>query len=387
MTDRPSATGAATGAAPDPNPAVPTSSEPTATAHQRLASFWQTYAFSIGDIDFCRLDVALAAMAFGEWAEFERRLTEGLACAARAAAEHTPLPQSAIDDAAIAFRYARDLISGEDVSGWLDHAGISADEWMSCMTRDVYRQMWAGEIEEIIDRYSPSPRQLAAAAVPEGMCSGLFDRFEYAFSGRAATVCDLDRSFFQATAQPAPPSEFASRLARQHAHWLQGQVPADTLARLSLLVSIRDRYCAASEQMVMETALLEVIEAHRVEWVVLDVDTLSFADESAAREAVLCVTEDRLSLVNVGELSRHRVTRTRSMLGDFPEEHRSRLLAAEPGRVMGPMLVGDRFQVAAVVARTAPSLDDAQVVERARTAVLEQTAWRAAREHVTRKRP
>lgn len=385
MTDRLSATGAATGAAPDPNPAVPSPSDATATAYHRLASFWQTYAFSIGDIDFFRIDVALAAMVFGEWAQFERQLTEGLACAARAAAEHTPFPQSAIDDAAIAFRYARDLISGEDVNAWLEHAGITADEWMSCMTRDVYRQMWAGEIEEIIDRYSPSPRQLAAAAVPEGMCSGLFERFEHTFSGRAAIVCDLDRSVFHAAVQPAPPSEVASRLARQHAHWLHGQVPADTLARLSLLVSIRDRYCAASEQIVSETALLEIVEAHRVEWVVLDVDTLSFANESAAREAVFCVTEDRLSLVDIGELARQRVTRTRSMLCDFPEEHKSRLLTAEPGRVMGPMLVGDRFQVAAVVARIAPSLDDAQVMERARTAVLEQTAWRAAREHVMRR--
>ena len=352
MTDRTSAPGAAAGAAPDPDPAasIPTPSSSRHPTH--LSAFWKQYAFSLGGIDFLQVDVALAAMAFGEWARFERRLTEGLACAARAAAERVPAPQPAIDDAAIAFRYARDLISGEDVSAWLERVGLSTDEWMACVTRDVYRQKWADEIEDVIDRFSPSPRQLDGAAVPEGVCSGLFDLFEQSFSGKAATVFELDPGRFESKAFVSTShTEAATRLARQHAHWLEGRPASDTLARLSLILSIRDLDCAASDRLATDASLLDVIEANRLDWIRIDVDALTFADEGAAREAVLCVTEDKLSLADVGTLSRHPVTRTCGFLADFPPEHRPRLLAAEPGRVIGPMLVDDLFQVMTVIDR------------------------------------
>jgi hypothetical protein len=387
MTDRISAPGAAFGAAPNTNPAASSLSTLSHRSPHALSSFWEQYAFSVGEIDFLQVDIALAAMVFGEWAQFERRLAEGLASVARGAAEHVTAPQDAIDEAAIAFRYERDLISGEDVTAWLDRAGISSDEWMASIERHVYRQMWADEIEDTIDRFSPSPRQLGAAAHAEGICSGLFDLFEESLSGKAATVLDLDPARFQSAAHASTEQiDAATRLARQHAHWLGGRSSRDTLARLSLILSIRDAYCALSERVVTEPSLLEIIEANRLEWVAIEMDTLSFVDEGGAREALLCVTEDRLALADVAALSRHPLIRTRCFLTEISPEHRPRLLAAEPGRVIGPLVVDGRFEVTSVIGRTPPTLEDDQVVERARTALLEQAARRAARSHVTRKR-
>jgi hypothetical protein len=178
----------------------------------------------------------------------------------------------------------------------------------------------------------------------------------------------------------------AARLARQHAHWLEVRPASDTLARIRVVLDIRDLYRAATEKLVTEAALQEIIEANHLEWVVIDADTLSFSEENAAREALLCVSEDRLSLSDIAELSRHSLMRTRGFLDDVPPEHRHRLLAAEPGRVIGPLPVDGRYHVTMVTGRGVPTLDDAQVASRARTMFLDRIAHRAAREHVSRRR-
>jgi hypothetical protein len=381
-----SATGAAAGAAPNPDPAA--SHSPSASGHSLpLSAFWQRYAFTLGGIDFQQFDVALAAMVFGDWARFERRLAEGLACATRAHVENLPQPTTEIEEAAIAFRYERDLISSTDTTAWLDRNGFSPDAWMAYVARHVLRQMWRDDLEDILDRYGPSPRQLHAAALAEGICSRLFDEFEHTFAGRAAIAFDVNAAMFESRAAvSALHADAAARLARQHAHWLDGRTASDTLARLRTVLDIRDVHRAATDTLVTDRGLHDVLEANHVEWVVIDTDTLSFADESAAREALLCVSEDRLSLADIAELSRHPLIRAHGFLDDVPTEHRHRVLAAEPGRVIGPLLIDGRYHVTTVTGRAAPTLDNAQVAARARTAVLDQIAHRAAREHVSRRR-
>ena len=381
-----SATGAAAGAAPNSDPSA--SNPPSAAGHSLpLSAFWQQYAFTLGGIDFLQFDVALGAMAFGDWARFEKRLAEGLACATRANAEKLPEPTNEIEEAAISFRYERDLISSTDITAWLDRGGFSPDAWMAYVTRHVLRQTWSDDLEGILDRYGPSPRQLHAAALAEGVCSRLFEEFERSFVGRAAIAFDTNAALFESRAALSTShADAAARLARQHAHWLDGRSSSDTLARLRVVLEIRDVYHVATERLVSDAGLHDVLEANHVEWVVIDTDTLSFSDESAAREALLCVSEDRLSLADIAELSRHSLIRTHGFLDDIPQEHRHRLLAAEPGRVIGPLLIDGRYHVTTVTGRSAPTLDDAQVAARARTVLLEQIAHRAAREHVSRRR-
>jgi hypothetical protein len=55
-------------------------------------------------------------MARGQWPAFEQRLAQGLACIARADAEDALPSEEALDAAATAFRYDRDLIAAADVN-------------------------------------------------------------------------------------------------------------------------------------------------------------------------------------------------------------------------------------------------------------------------------
>jgi len=251
----------------------------------------------------------------------------------------------------------------------------------------VLRRTWAAEMDDILDRFAPSPRQLEASAVAEGICSGVFDEFEHSFAGRVAAAFDADQAVLQTGEHASPTLESsAARLARQHAHWLVMRSEADTRARLVTVLRLEESFRAVSGRLTSEESLRKIVEANRLVWVLIELDTVAFASQDAAREAVLCVREDGASLHEVGALSRHTVRRTRVFLEDVPREHRDRLLSAEPGQVLGPLSVDGHFEVTTVIGRIAPTLDDNRVVERARQAVLDGAARQAMRDHVRRDR-
>ena len=171
-----SASGAAAGAAPSPDPSASHQSASASGHSLTLSAFWQQYAFSVGGIDFLQIDVALAAMVFGDWARFEKRLAEGLACATRASVENLPVPTSAVDEAAISFRYERDLISGADITAWLDRAGFSPDarvrEFADGRPLRAQETRWLGRQSQTRTRgaaYYPRPRHLCGGTLLENL--------------------------------------------------------------------------------------------------------------------------------------------------------------------------------------------------------------------------
>ena len=88
-------------------------------------------------------------------------------------------------------------------------------------------------------------------------------------------------------------------------------------------------------------------------------------------------THFRVEIVSASFRGMTRVARQR-------EVHR--LLAAEPGCVIGPLPVDGRYHVTMVTGRGVPTLDNAHVASRARTMFLDRIAHRAVREHVSRRR-
>lgn len=348
------------------------------------SAFWDRYAFSVGEVDFQWIDVAIGAMVHADWPVFERRLTEGLACAARADAEGHQPDEGEIDEVATAFRYDRDLISGAEMGAWLDQMALSTDDWMAWVTREVLRRTWADEIDEVLDRFAPSARRVEEAAIAEGICSGSFDRFERACAGRVAMAFDGGPPALATPASPAMDAE-AARLMRQHAHWFRDRSTTDISSRLALALETQSRFRAACEAVTAPEALAACLEAHHLQWVRLTVDSLRVDTEAAAREALLCVREDGLSLHDVGALARRPVLRRELFVEDVGAEHRDRWLSAEIGHVQGPLAVDGRFEVSAIVSRTTPTLDDAGVADRARRAAINDALRRAARDRVRRR--
>jgi hypothetical protein len=353
-----------------------------------LADFWACQAFAIRDVEFTWLDVALGAMARGEWPAFEERLAHGLACVARAEAENALPSEDAIDAAATAFRYDRDLIAAADVDAWLERSGVAADDWIAYLHRDLLRSQWSAELDDTLDRFAPSARQLSDAAVAEGICSDTFDTHLNGLAGRAASVFEHDPEQFRRVCLhrqvPASLATEAGQLAHTHAHWLATRPAAELSARVAAVLHIELTFNALVDGLAANGRLGEIVETNRLEWMRFELDTVSFAIESAAREALLCIREDGLTLYDVAALSHRSVARKTMALEEIEPEHHDRLLAAEPGRIIGPLAVDDRFAVTAVVSRTPATLADPAVAARARQALVEMTIERAVRTHVTR---
>jgi hypothetical protein len=152
------------------------------------------------------------------------------------------------------------------------------------------------------------------------------------------------------------------------------------------VLQIVSLFQATTADLVARSSLAEIVDQHRSDWQQVELDTVAFTSEHAAREAVLCVTIDRLSLHDVAALSRSVAERRTVFHDQIDVERRDRLLTIEPGGVIGPFAVNGHFEVTSLVRRTRASLEDPRVVDRAQRTVIEAAIDRAARDGVTRRR-
>jgi len=351
---------------------------PTAT-RKSLPAFWTEPAFAAGGLDLLWVDVAIAAMVRGDWSAFERRLTEGLASAARAHTDGLATDDAAVESAATAFRYDRDLISGAEINAWLEREGLSSRDWLAYFERDLLRRQYEHDLEHTIDQHPSSTRQLLAAAHAEGVCSGQFDRFARELAQRIALAVSADQDVLAPDCAPAAGEERdTDRLGHVHRHWLEGQADDDVRWRFGRALRIERAYEQAAASVATANELQSLLEARQINWTHLTLESLSLATEHAAREALLCLTLDGLSLDDVGLLARQSITRAAGFLEDLPAEWRVPLLSAEAGQPIGPLPAGERFDVAIVTGHVAPQLDDPRVHARARSAAVAGAAERAA---------
>ena len=347
-----------------------------------LSRFWTQTAFSADHTEFQWLDVAVAAMVRGDWSRFERRLTEGLAAVARGRAENVVAGDEAVDAAMTAFRYERDLISGDEMNTWLDREGLDSGEWSAYFSRALMRERFAYALDETIDRYIPSSRQLREAALAEGVCSGSFDHFAQALARCVALVADARTAAFSAPDPPPDLAGDASRLAHLHGHWLEDHSLAEIHERFVRALHIERAFAAAAEAVSAGPALHAMLGMRQMEWTRLALQSLTFTTEDAAREAIFCVRLDGLSLDEVGLLARQAVQHATLFVEDVRDDQRVPLLSADIGRVVGPLPIEERFQVLVLTSRTTPSIEDGHVRERARLAAIEAASERAARDRI-----
>src|SRR5688500_11439919 len=94
-----------------------------------VAPRWRQKVFSVAARDYVGPDIFQAAMLSDEWRPFEQSLIEVLACVAEARSLDRWPEEARIDEAASEFRYARDLITGDEIAGWLKRNGVSLDDW------------------------------------------------------------------------------------------------------------------------------------------------------------------------------------------------------------------------------------------------------------------
>ena len=308
--------------------------------------------FTIGSHEFGWEEVAAAARIWGEWDRFVERVRHSLACF-HLATRTDQLPSAArMGEVATAFRYERNLISGEETRAWLLRWDITVEEWMNCLRAQVLRQGWAGRLVEIESTNPIGDDEIADAIKRHAVCSGKLEDWTQRLAGRAA-VAAISKESFPETSSPDE------------------------------LVAIVEAEFERRKQSTITTKLMATkIADNRLDWIHYDCRYLWFEDESVGREAVWCVREDGLTLDEVAASACSDVQEWSFYGDEIDESIRPAFLAARPGDLLGPLKLGTGYPLFSLVDKRPPKADDPQILMRAEEAIITSLVSHAINEQV-----
>ncbi len=294
--------------------------------------------FSGGGRTFTWGDVVSRARAWGDWQQLEARIERLLELEQEAIRSGTAPSAERVTAAVDAFRYEHRLLAGDELQQWLGHWDIAPDE----LSRQMRLQL------------------LDAAATTS-------DR-------RHLDQAELDRATWAAAVCSGAASQFAQRLAEQVAVHLRlmddrSAPPWAGDGELELLESQVESY---SRQALTPTALKAELTANMIGWTRVDYRQLSLGSELAAREAALCIRQDGRAIEEVARDAAAEPSDRRVYIDEVEPALRVRLLAANPGELLGPIQIGNEYRLVLVAARVLPRIDDEAVRERAARGVVQR---------------
>lgn len=275
-------------------------------------------AFNVGDREFRWADVVAAGRAWSRWSALERR------AAGAVAAREADLDEREVEAAQNAFRYGRNLLAADDLEAWLDGWGVGLDDWLDQIRGSVL----AEEDDAAVD----DPDAVWAEAV----CSGELERLA---------------------------ADLAERLAVFEA--VTGEVLDEP--RLDRMEDVFERF---RDEAASPESLERELRDEKLEWTRIEGRLFAHRDENVVREAALCFADGD----DLGELAARAGARLDESaafyIGDSQDELRPHLLAADPGKLCGPLATAGEYWLLDVTARVPPSLEDAEISSRARERLI-----------------
>ena len=138
----------------------------------------------------------------------------------------------------------------------------------------------------------------------------------------------------------------------------------------------------ASRGILTDEAIRAQVEAHRLDWIRLEVRDLGFSEEAAAKEAALCLREDGASLESVAADAHSPVRDGKYYLDEADPEARPLLLSARPDELVGPLAFPDGFHLMLVRGKIMPNEQDSEIRRRAEETLLARLSEQEAETRV-----
>jgi hypothetical protein len=292
--------------------------------------------FRVGEAVYTWNDVVARARASGQWEALEDEVRAGLAALADLGARSEAPTEDDVEAAGRTFRYAKNLLAADELDAWLGTRGLTTHAWEAYLRRGLALE----EVPEPAGTGDVAAGEVAAGVWPEGMCSGYLEEL----AKELATLVAI-----------APDAPAEERMAAY------------------------DAFCAAAAT---DQAIAREVESNRLEWVRIHYHAVAFPDEDSAAEAAMCVRADGDPLEQLAARIGVDVEERLDWMEEVDPELGARFLAAEPGVLVGPALVGDGFVLAQVHAKTPPTADDEDVRTRAADAVVDRALAREFNERV-----
>jgi hypothetical protein len=282
------------------------------------------------------------------------------------------LDDSAIDAAAEGFRYQHDLITAEETEQWLEQRGLTLSDFSDYFVRHYWRDVVAEEIEAEDVDYLSAPNDLRELLTVELILSGELDQIATRLSWRVAgshaaggssldpsLIANEEVSFYErAGIDEATLSDWLTRLGRDP-EWFSKTVAREVI------------YRQKCEALLTRQAQEHEIAALRLPLTQFELETIELDSYDAAREALLCVRDDGMSMAEVAAGERYPYRRTEILLEDLPEDLQQKFLSVSSGDILEPISRGEGFHLCRVISKMEPNLDDAAVRNRAEKRILE----------------
>src|SRR6266699_1109470 len=296
-----------------------------------------------GSQEYTPRDAIDATLFRGEldstWAEFLRR-----AQAQRRADElDMEVDDSAIADAAEAFRYEHDLITAEETEAFLANRGLTLDDFTDYFTRRYWPDALNEKIVPEQIEYITATFELRQIFLAELILCGELDRMTTALMFRLAARCaekDSDsnaitaeeREFFDRNKiEPAQLPNWLERL-RRDSKWFNE------------MVAMEEAFLRRCDTMLVPQARQRELVALRLPLTRFETELIELESRDAAQEALFCVREDGMSLEEVAIEGRYPYRHVDFVLEDIPSDAQQRFLSVSAGDVLEPIARGDGFE-------------------------------------------
>jgi hypothetical protein len=330
-------------------------------------------AFTVEGTRYSWEDILLAARAWGDWADLEVEVRQGVACLRHLRATGQVLPAEEEQAAAAEFRVARSLLTAAQAETWLAAHGLSVENWLKYIRRSLLRRKWTPLLAELVPRYPASPDQVNRALKVVGICSGHLARFAGKLAGRAAVHARLQSEGGDASAaSPTPADAEHSACAEDAAACeLLGLAPDVYRARRDALERLEQSFRCFTSQVVTPQAVRRQVVTHYTDWIRVEYCCVGFPEEAMAREAALCVREDGEDLADVAARGRRPVLRECRYLEQVEKALHGPLLSAREGELLGPMPGQGEFCLFVLARKVLPHEANPDIHERAAQGLLQ----------------
>ena len=306
--------------------------------------------FAIETHEFGWNEVVAAAQLWGDWDRFVEKTRESIACLRLATETDAPPSAAKMREVATAFRYARNLISGEETRAWLQHWDMTIEQWMDCLKAQSLRQCWASRLTEIKRTNPINDQEINLVIKHHAVCSGKLEEWTRRLAGHAAVAACV--------------SQLLKTESTHH-----------------LISFVETEFEKARQQSITAKHLATKIADHRLDWMHYDCRYLWFDHERVGREALWCI-KDGMTLDEVASTAHSQVKEWSFYADEIDADVRPVFLAARQGDLLGPLKLRAGYPLFALTRKTMPDVDDPQIISRAETAILANLTTQAINDRV-----
>ncbi|MEO8350414.1 MAG: hypothetical protein ABI680_01710 [Chthoniobacteraceae bacterium] len=280
------------------------------------------------------------------------------------------------------FRVDRDLITAEETERWLDERGLTLDDFGEFFRRHRPNGAPAAPAEEMELDYTSASDDLRERLRIELLLSGEFDQIATQHAWRMAAIEGVESSS-AAEAIEAERIRFYERsrvIPATLNDWL-GPLGCDR-KWFDEMVNLEAVFRRQSDELLSLESRQQMLQSLRVPLTRFELEEVELESRDAAREALLCASEDGLPLAEIAEEGRYPYRRLEIVCEDLPEELQQKFLCAATDEILDPIERGDGFQLCRLLRKNEPTLADDEVGARVEKHLLERHFSELVARHV-----